>query len=393
MDILNMAEVKALAEEYEPPCISIFMPGRRPGMDSGGDAIRFKNHLRQAQEQLSAMGLREREIADLLAPGWHLYEDKAYWSRQSDGFACFIARGMMRYFRLPAPFSDRVVVNRRFYLKPLLELLGMDGHFWLLALAEKHNRLLYCSRYGAWQTLVSDMPPNMQYSLRFDDPEIALQHHATSGGPGPGRPTEMFHGHGAHKDARLSNRQRYFNEVDNALRKVLRQEQAPLILACTVDDYGVYRDLNEYPQLTQEFIPGNPELMRDEELREKGWKIAQGVFAREREEALGRLQNGLAHDFGVTEVEGVIRAAHDGLVDQFFVSAGQEAWGAYDAHERRVEIHEQRQPGDEDLLDLAALKVLTAGGAVWVMPAEEMPLGASAAATLRYPVPAGVVHS
>lgn len=390
MDVLTVAEVKALAGEQQAPCLSLFAPMERRGMDLDGNGIRFKNMLREAEEQLVAQGMRQREVDELLEAAWHLHEDQLFWSHQAEGFACFIAPHFIRYFRVPLPFRQQVLVERRFHLRPLLELLSMDGHFYLLAISEHHNRMLYCTRYGAWPMHVSDVPPNMAYTLRFDQREQSIQQHATGTAPGHGRPQETFHG--GEQDARLSNTQRYLTEIDKALHRALRDEQAPLVLATVVESYGVYRELSEYEHIAEEFVAGNPDLIADEELHQRGWDIVEPIFARCRQEALGRLDQARAYSKGLTEVEDIVRAAHDGLVDQCFMSTGREVWGAYDPGTRGVAIHETRQPGDEDLLDLAALKVLAAGGFVWAMPPEEMPLHAVAAAVLRYPVPERVVH-
>jgi hypothetical protein len=389
-DLLAAEEIKALAEQHADPCISITMPTEARGMDSDGNQIRFKNMLRKAEAQLAERGLKPREITELLSEAWHLQKDQLFWKHLSEGFACFIAPGLLRYFRLPAPLAELVTVNRRFHLKPLLELLSLDGRYYVLALSEKETRLLYCTRYGSRRVEVPDMPPNIAHTLRFDEHETTLQQHAASGGPG--RPTEIAHGHGGEKDVQLSNRRRYFEEIDRALAPVLRQEQAPLILATVREEHGLFRQVSQYRALAEEFVAGNPELVKDEQLREQAWPIAEASFQRYRQEALARLEESRARGQGLTELDDVVRAAHDGLIDQLFVPAGKTAWGRYDAEARQVERHDQQQPGDDDLLDLACVRTLATGGVCWTVPAEEMPHSAPVAAVLRYPVAAEVVH-
>ena len=390
-DILTADEIRALAEHDEEPCVSIYMPTEARGMDSDGNQIRFKNMLRRVEEQLPERGFKPREIADLLATAWHLQNDQLFWKHLEEGFACFIAPSLLKYFRLPAPLGELLIVNRRFHLRPMLELLGMDGHCYVLALSEKATRVLYCTRYGSRRLEVPDLPPNIGFTLRFDEHEVTLQQHASSGGPG--RPTEVFHGHGGAKDLQLSNRRRYFDEIDRALRSVLHHEQAPLILATVREEHGLYRQLSSYRYLAEEFIGGNPELVKDEALREQAWHIAEPIFQRCRQEALARLEESRSHGQGLTELEDVVRAAHSGLIDQLFVPVGAALWGRYDPESRRVERHEAQQPGDDDLLDLAAVRTLATGGVVWAVQPEEMPLSSPVAAVLRYAVPAEVVHA
>jgi hypothetical protein len=47
-------------------------------------------------------------------------------------------------------------------------------------------------------------------------------------------------------------------------------------------------------------------------------------------------------------------------------------------------IHTEAQPGDEDLLDLAALQTFSTGGTVYAVTPEQMPDKAQVAAIFRY---------
>ena len=50
----------------------------------------------------------------------------------------------------------------------------------------------------------------------------------------------------------------------------------------------------------------------------------------------------------------------------------------------QVAMHDQPQPGDEDLLDRAAVHTLLASGTVYAVPAAQVPGPGPAAALLRY---------
>ena len=47
-------------------------------------------------------------------------------------------------------------------------------------------------------------------------------------------------------------------------------------------------------------------------------------------------------------------------------------------------LHPAPEPGDQDLLDLAAIRTLVSGGAVYALPPEEVPDGALLAAVFRF---------
>ena len=76
---------------------------------------------------------------------------------------------------------------------------------------------------------------------------------------------------------------------------------------------------------------------------------------------------------------------HGGVaVDTLFIEIGAHVWGVYDEVANRIEIHDERQPGDEDLLDLAAVHTFLQGGTVHALRPENMPGENGLAATFRY---------
>ena len=77
-------------------------------------------------------------------------------------------------------------------------------------------------------------------------------------------------------------------------------------------------------------------------------------------------------------------AAYYGRVESLFVAVDQEQWGSFDPATETLQIHEQGEPGDEDLLDLAATQTLLHGGAVYAVEQAQMPTGVPLAAVFRY---------
>jgi len=67
-----------------------------------------------------------------------------------------------------------------------------------------------------------------------------------------------------------------------------------------------------------------------------------------------------------------------------FVGLGVRRWGLVAAEERRVDLHDAFEPGDEDLVDIAVVRALLTGASVYVVPQSEVPNGEGVAALLRY---------
>jgi hypothetical protein len=83
-------------------------------------------------------------------------------------------------------------------------------------------------------------------------------------------------------------------------------------------------------------------------------------------------------------VQEAVLAAHHGRVSELFVATGVQVWGAYDAATNSVSEREEAEPGDEDLLDLAAMQTILNSGVVYAVPLEHVPEQAPLAALFRY---------
>ncbi|MEN6549098.1 MAG: hypothetical protein ABFE07_23885 [Armatimonadia bacterium] len=395
METLTLEEVRELTAEREGPFISLYLPTDRSGTATGGNGIRFKNMLRRAEQLLSRQGLKERPIKALLDAAWHLQADRMFWEYQSEGLACFIARDFMRYYRLPLSFPELVTANQRFHLKPLLNIVGPTGSFYILALSKHQTRVFYCTINGARELTVPDLPPSLDYTLRFDELErqfLEQEMHTAPGSISGNRTKLMFHGHGMDDERAQEDLMRYFHEIDNALQKLLHTEQAPLVLAGVDYMIGLFRRASRYANIAEDTISGNFERTLPEELHTRGWHIVQPIFLRARQVAVERFEHASAYRRASTEVREVVIAAHDGLVEAVFLPVGQEVWGRFDPVTRRVAVHEQQGPDDEDLLDLIATEVLRTGGDIWAVDRDQMPTTALAAAVLRYPVSGPVLE-
>jgi hypothetical protein len=70
-------------------------------------------------------------------------------------------------------------------------------------------------------------------------------------------------------------------------------------------------------------------------------------------------------------------------VQALYLPAASEIWGTFEAPTGSLELHAGRRPGDEELLELAAVMTLRGGGAVYLAPDVEALNGAPLAGLLR----------
>ncbi|MGL5924199.1 baeRF7 domain-containing protein, partial [Chroococcidiopsis sp.] len=360
------------------------MPTHKLGTQTQQDPIRFKNLMRQAEEKLVATGIRAQDARDLLERAKKL-DDYQFWQHQSHGLAIFISANLFGYYCLPLNFDELVVVSDRFHFKPLLPLLTGDGQFYILALSQNQVRLFQGTRYSVNEIELEDVPTSIAQALRYDDPEKSLQFHTgTSGGGTGGDRAAMFHGQGAGNDDQKDNLLRYFRKVDTGLQELLKDRRSPLVLAGVDYLLPIYQQANTYPYLLDEGMTGNPDQLKAEELHALAWEIVQPHFERSQQETIARYQELAGTGKTATNIREVVSSAYYQRVESLFVPVGVQKWGRFHPDTSEVELRDEHQPGDEDLLDLAALHTLFNGGTVYAVEPEQVPGDHPLVAVLRY---------
>ena len=390
MDQFKKSHLRDLLAYQDQPCLSLYMPTQRAGAEVQQNHIRCKNLLNQAEERLSARGLRAPEIQELLQQAQEqLLNNSLFWQRQSNGLAVFIAPDLFHYYRLPLEFDEMVIVGRQFYIKPMLPLFKNAGHFYILALSQDEVRLLEGTKYRVDTLELESLPPSLAEALKWDDPERQLQSHSVSRGREGGErgPAQMtFHGHGVGTDDDKTNILRYFQKVDKAVSDFLAEERVPLILAGVEYLFPIYREANSYNHLVERGLPGNPEELSEKALHARAWDVVKPFFQKEQEQAgaLHRQEMGRQSGRASSDVKEIIPAAYSGRVEQLFVRDNAEIWGEYDLANNRVEVHPERTPESEDLLNTAALYTFHNDGAIYAVRESEMPDASPIAVVFRY---------
>jgi hypothetical protein len=375
-------ELRSVLADSRAPAVSIFVPTHRAGPDIRQDPIRLKNLVRKAEEQLIKEGTRPAEARTLLNPVADLVEDAAFWRQQDDGLALFRSPDVFRAYRLPFPVNEFVAVSDRFYIKPLLPLLMNDARFYVLALSQKAVRLLKCTRDRAEPVHLPDVPQGIDEALPDEGPEPQLQFHSL---PIGGQQQSRIHGHGiGTDDVDAINVRRYLQRIEDAVHQRLKEGRAPLILACVEYMAPIYKEVSQYRLILDPIVPGNPDGMPNEELQHKAWPIAEAHFQQARAKAVAEFHEGIAKGRASHTLDDVLTAAFQGRIATLFVPLGVRRWGRFDFNRLSLEQHEEEQPGDEELLDLAAAQTLRRDGKVYGMTPGEIPGGHLLAAVYRY---------
>ncbi len=382
MNVLSQDELKTLMGKHQGLCVSIFMPTFRTGVESQQNQIRFRNLLRSAEEKLLAAGLRSQEVKELLEPAQALPGNVLFWRRQSDGLALFLCADLFRYFCLPEPFQELIVVADRFHIRPLLPVLSGDKRFYILALSQKEVRLLEGTGQNVREIELEAVPKSLEEALQHDELEkqVRFRTGSISGGTG----MAMVSGHGGVADDTKDNLLKYFRMIDRSLHDVLKDERAPLVLAGVEYLFPIYREVNTFPHLIEEGIAGNPKGVSSESLYRTALKIVGPFFQKTENDAIAQYRQSSGTGLTSADIREIVPDASHGRVGMLFIAAGSRNSGTFNRESGTVELNQKPETDDEDLLEIAAIQTYLNGGSVFIMPSEKMPEPKDLIAVFRY---------
>lgn len=380
--MLNPNEFRALAETRQPGCVSIFLPTHRRRPETRQDPIRLGNLLREAQHRGKEAGIESARLDRTLAPAHALLEDKRFWEHQGEGLALLASDGELRVHRLPHEVDELVVVGERFCIRPLLRAVDPGHQFFVLALSQNAVRLLQCTTESAREVDLHDIPRSLADRLGYDWEQKSLQFHT-----GPvriGRNDAMFHGHGRGNDELKPELEQFLLAVDDGLRRLLPDRNVPLVLATVDYVAAIYRQVSDHPRLLPEIVEGNPEEASAQDLHRRALAVAEPHLSRDVHQQLARFAELEHTPMGTADLEQILVALRDGRVETLMVASDATCWGAWHAGDGTLVVHAQREPGDEELLDVAVAAGIATSAKTISLPREHMPHRELAAAVLRY---------
>jgi hypothetical protein len=254
-----------------------------------------------------------------------------------------------------------------------------------LAISQNEVRLFEGTRHSVGQIdLPAEIPTSLNEALKLDEPEKQLQMH-TGSSPG-GASTGMFHGQGSGAEEQEAGIERYLNLVDSGLKKIFREQQAPLVLAGVDYLLPIYRRVSDYAHIMPEGITGSPEHLRSEQLQEQSWPIVEPYFRQEMEKILAQYRQLAGTDKAADNIKEIVVAAVNGRVDRLVLAVDTQLWGLFNPDTGEIVYYQEGQRKEDHLplLDFAAVQTLQNGGTVFALSQDEMPTKSAIAAVFRY---------
>lgn len=383
MDHLNRERLKELLGEHRAPCISMYIPTYRKGAETEQNQIRFKNKVREAEKLLQEKGYRAGQIDPLLQQAKNLYNDDNFWNFQQDGLAVFIAQNKFYCYRLPKPFEEMLMINDHFYVKPLIPVLSGKEFFYILSLDKKQMRLFRAGKYGIKNIELKDFPLSVEeFTSEFAEEKYLFRKSEFGGQPRQGM--YVGPGHGTDDIREQRDLLRFFQTFDKKLFDLIKPGNPPLLLAGVEYLIPIYREASSYGNLVEQAVTVNTDFMQPEELHSHALKVMEPHLKKTQENHLFQFEQLYDTEKTSDDLMEIITAAYSKRVAVLFFNPDVKIWGRFNSVDFSVDIHDSPMPGDEDLLNFAAVQTLLYDGTIYALPKEDMPMGQSAAAILRF---------
>jgi Bacterial archaeo-eukaryotic release factor family 7 len=310
-----------------------------------------------------------------------LFGLKVSMFERAEGSVAFLTDGYSQIFVFGGATTDRVLGGSEFYIKPILARLQRDHPFYLLRLSRNRASLFRGNSQGLTLFPLPDLPHGI------DDPALAQEHtksHTlhTVGRRGNGAAVAAFHGHADSGRDEKHDLERYFRKIETTVRECLKNESSPLVLAGVTEEMALYRKLNKYPHLMEVGFRGSPDRYSEAELHAAAWNLVSASASDPAKSAIQQYKQ--LHGTGRTldAIEELVCKAIAGELGTLIISLDHDEWGTWKPDRREVVVHPNREPGDDELTNLAAIHVLRHGGMVYVVANNE--LDGHAAAGIRW---------
>jgi hypothetical protein len=325
---------------------------------------RIQNLIRGIERHLKDAGVNSEEEFTLVQPIRTLanaIEEEHDWSI---GLILYRSPDLFRHFWLRDTIEDFVTVSQTFQIRPLLSVVSKEQKFYVLALSQKHTRLLMYPYQSQQELQLRRLAPqSLRAWTNTRVPDHVLDNWS-AGGPSVGKMKGVVFGTNSDRERHEEYLRHFFKEIDKGVHHILLGQTAPLILAGVEDEVAVYRHVNSYPRLIEQAVLGSPDAFEPNELHDRAMEIAREIAPPPLQKALDRLKDIFGTKLALSNIDEIVQRADEGRVADLLLGdeSGPKA----------------------DLLNLAALKTLQHRGQAFTVKKSALPPQTDALAILRY---------
>jgi len=377
---LQFDDLKAMANS-DGPCVTVYLPIEKSPNTQRLEEMRLKSVVRSAEQSMAERKIPASEIRALLEPLPAIIDERDHWGGAAGGTLVLLrSKEAFRAFEVRDQVAEAVHVANHFQILPILASIEKDRlEFYLLALSQKHVRLLRCTDHGSTEVpLPKGVPTSLEEWLNTRMPNAAPAH-GTSEGATNGSTAGSFTSttDRDNKDEHLAN---FYRVINKGVDDMLKDQSIPLVLCGVEYERSMYQNVNTYDTLVEEGVQGSPQSLKGGEMHKRALEIVLRHVKERQEKALETYERLGGTERVSSDLVEILKAASVGRVAHLFVAEGARREGRFDDGAMQV----FSDGFTEDLLNLAALRTIANSGDVFVTAPGKVPGRGPMSAVFRY---------
>jgi hypothetical protein len=359
LEVVSFDDLRSLAAA-RAPCITAGIAIRDPLQLHA----HIQNLIRGIERHLKDAGVNSEEEFTLVQPIRTLanaIEEEHDWSI---GLILYRSPDLFRHFWLRDTIEDFVTVSQTFQIRQLLSVVSREQKFYVLALSQKHTRLVTYTYQSRQELQLRRLAPQSLRAWRNTRVPDHVLDNRSAGGPSVGKMKGVLFRTNTDRERQEEYLKHFFKEIDKGVHHILPGHTAPLILAGVEEEVAVYRRVNSYSRLMEQAVLGSPDAFEPNELHDRVMEIAREIPPPPLQKALDQLKEVFGTKLALSNMDEIVQRADEGRVADLLLG-------------------EESGP-QADLLNLAALKTLQHRGQAFTVKKSMLPPETDAVAILRY---------
>ncbi|MFB6456202.1 hypothetical protein ACE38W_13100 [Chitinophaga sp. Hz27] len=315
-DVIQMSQYRGA------PAVTVLVSTHRTFPDNKQDSINLKNLVTTAEKQLYEL-YDKREVWPVLEKIKEL-ENNVDHRYNLDSLVLYASENFSKLYNLPVASTDRIIIGKRFEIRPLLKTLQQVVHYYVISVSRQKIRLLEATNDSLVKEVVNDDFPFENTNYYTTDP-MKLKHDAVV-------------------DDLIKE---YFNVADKRFKQYYHEQPLPVILMGDTKMLSYYQEQMDIKNTVIATVPGSYDDTPDHEIPRILAPVVKEVLAKRQEVALADIRTALSQQRLLVDLGDIFRAAVDGSADTLYVESNYFQPGTI--HDGIITIHPEGEADSGDL--------------------------------------------
>lgn len=315
-DVLQLSQLRG------EPAVTVLVSTHRTHPDNKRDSINLKNLVSTAEKQL--YDLYDKRTVWPIVEKIKELETGVNHQYNLDSLVIYASENFGRIYNLPVPTTDRIIIGKRFEIRPLLKALQHATHYYAITVSRHKIRLLEADNDTLIREVHNEDFPFENTTYFTTDPMKLQQDSVTD---------DLI--------------KEFFNVADKRFKKYYNENPLPVILLGDVKMLAYYQEQMDIKGIVTGTIHGGYDDTVDHEIPRIVDPVLKALQAQKQEEAREAISTAQSQQRLLTDLSDIYRAAVDGNADTLYVESNFFRPGTI--HDGSITLH----PEETDNKDLS----------------------------------------